>query len=398
LAHFMSSLLISSTLPFAVMISFICMKAYGVDANIMSLSGIAIAIGTMVDMGVILCENIVSGLEKADENENRLEVIYRASSEVGSAVVTAISTTIVSFLPVFTMVAAEGKLFKPLAYTKTFALLASVVVALTIIPTLALFLIAKRKEKKGTVRLIFSVVTMLVGIFLAFKLNLWLGIIVVLFGGYRLIEPGLPNWLRKGLQWSLNIVAVALVALFLAHSWMPLGPEPGYIINLLFVVGIITVVLGTFIAFQYLYPTLLRFFLDHKWVFYPVPLLIMVFGLSVWLGFDKTIGVLPTMMDSIGMDGDKVRSHPLYVAGVHEFPGLGKEFMPPLDEGAFLYMPTTMTHAGLGECIDVLSKQDILINNIPEVDTVVGKIGRVESALDPAPISMVETIINYKPE
>ncbi|MCA9447649.1 MAG: efflux RND transporter permease subunit, partial [Candidatus Omnitrophica bacterium] len=114
LAHFMSSLLISSTLPFAVMISFICMKAYGVDANIMSLSGIAIAIGTMVDMGVILCENIVSGLEKADENENRLEVIYRASSEVGSAVVTAISTTIVSFLPVFTMVAAEGKLFKPL--------------------------------------------------------------------------------------------------------------------------------------------------------------------------------------------------------------------------------------------------------------------------------------------
>ncbi|MCA9426241.1 MAG: efflux RND transporter permease subunit, partial [Candidatus Omnitrophica bacterium] len=96
LSHFMSSLLISSTLPFAVMIAFICMKTYGVDANIMSLSGIAIAIGTMVDMGIILCENIVSALESAEEDESRLEVIYRATSEVGSAVITAISTTVVS--------------------------------------------------------------------------------------------------------------------------------------------------------------------------------------------------------------------------------------------------------------------------------------------------------------
>jgi Cu(I)/Ag(I) efflux system membrane protein CusA/SilA len=84
--------------------------------------------------------------------------------------------------------------------------------------------------------------------------------------------------------------------------------------------------------------------------------------------------------------------------GVHSFPGLGKEFMPPLDEGSFLYMPTTMPHASIGECLDILQKQDVAFQAIPEIDSVVGKIGRVESPLDPAPISMIETIINYKSE
>ncbi|MCA9439802.1 MAG: efflux RND transporter permease subunit, partial [Candidatus Omnitrophica bacterium] len=398
LSHFMSSLLISSTLPFAVMIAFICMKTYGVDANIMSLSGIAIAIGTMVDMGIILCENIVSSLESADEDESRLEVIYRATSEVGSAVITAISTTVVSFLPVFTMVAAEGKLFKPLAYTKTFALIASVVVALTIIPTLAMFLIAKRKKGRGWGRAIFALLTVLVGFGIAIKINLYLGLLVILFGVYRLVEPALPGWSKRLAQWTLNTVAVVCVGLLLTHSWMPLGPVPGFLINFLFVAAVITVVLGGFLIFQWIYPSLLRFFLDNKWVFFPIPIVILLIGLTIWLGFDKTFGLIPKAMDRMGMDGDRLRSSETWVAAVHEFPGLGKEFMPPLDEGSFLYMPTTMTHAGLGECIDVLSKQDILINNIPEVDTVVGKIGRVESALDPAPISMVETIINYKPE
>jgi len=398
LSHFMSSLLISSTLPFAVLIAFICMKTYGVDANIMSLSGIAIAIGTMVDMGIILCENIVSALDRADEREKRLEVIYGAASEVGSAVVTAISTTVVSFLPVFTMVGAEGKLFKPLAYTKTFALLASVFVALTIIPTLAMFLLAKKKRKKGIIRILFPTLTMILGIWLTLEVNLWLGLIVIFFGAYRLLEPAFPTWAKKGAEWSLNVVAILGVALFLTHSWMPLGPEPGFVRNLIFVVIVTGVVLGGFLVFQYLYPYLLRFFLNRKWVFYPIPLLILLFGATVWLGFDKTFGTLPKMLDTIGWDGGKLRSQPLWVAGAHKFPGLGKEFMPPLDEGTFLYMPTTMTHAALGECIDVISKQDRLINNIPEVDTVVGKIGRVDSALDPAPISMVETVINYRPE
>ena len=135
--HLRSSLLISGLLPLAVMMAFIAMKTFGVDSNIMSLSGIAIAIGTMVDMGVILCENILRHLNEADEKEDRREVIFRATSEVGRPVLTAIMTTVVSFLPVFAMTAAEGKLFKPLAFTKTFALLSSIIIALTVIPAAA---------------------------------------------------------------------------------------------------------------------------------------------------------------------------------------------------------------------------------------------------------------------
>ncbi len=135
--HFRSSILISGLLPLAVLMCFVAMKFFGVDANIVALSGIAIAIGTMVDMGIVLCENILKRLDEADPLENKLDVVFKASSEVGSAVLTAVSTTVVSFLPVFTMVGAEGKLFRPLAFTKTFALVASVIVALTIIPPAA---------------------------------------------------------------------------------------------------------------------------------------------------------------------------------------------------------------------------------------------------------------------
>jgi Cu(I)/Ag(I) efflux system membrane protein CusA/SilA len=119
--HLRSSLLISGLLPLAVLMCFGAMKLFGIDANIVALSGIAIAIGTMVDMGIVVSENILKHLHEADPEEDRLQVVLRATKEVGSAVVTAVSTTVVSFLPVFTMVAAEGKLFKPLAWTKTFA-------------------------------------------------------------------------------------------------------------------------------------------------------------------------------------------------------------------------------------------------------------------------------------
>jgi len=108
----------------------------------------------------------------------------------------------------------------------------------------------------------------------------------------------------------------------------------------------------------------------------------------VWLGFARVFFFVPKGL----------KTNRLWYAGVHNFPGLGKEFMPPLDEGSFLYMPTTMPHASIGECLDILQKQDVAFQAIPEIDSVVGKIGRVESPLDPAPISMVETIINYKPE
>ncbi len=127
--HLRSSILISSVMPLAVLGCFIVMKAFAVDANIVSLAGIAIAIGTIVDMGIVICENILRHLEEDPPEMPRAEVIHRAASEVGSASV-RLASTIISFLPVFFMTGPEGKLFKPLAFTKTFALFASIVIAL----------------------------------------------------------------------------------------------------------------------------------------------------------------------------------------------------------------------------------------------------------------------------
>lgn len=132
-----ASFLISSLLPIAVLMVFIAMRYLNVDANIVALSGIAIAIGTMVDLGIILSENIIKHLDEATAGQKLIDTIYNGAAEVSSAILTAVSTTIVSFIPVFTMQAAEGKLFGPLAYTKTFALIAALFVSLLILPTLA---------------------------------------------------------------------------------------------------------------------------------------------------------------------------------------------------------------------------------------------------------------------
>ena len=127
-----ASVLISSLLPIAVLMVFIAMRYVGVEANIVALSGIAIAIGTMVDLGIVLSENIINHINESPKGQKLIDTIYNASAEVGSAIVTAVSTTIVSFIPVFTMEAAEGKLFRPLAFTKTFALISALIVALII--------------------------------------------------------------------------------------------------------------------------------------------------------------------------------------------------------------------------------------------------------------------------
>jgi len=139
--HLRSSVLISSMLPLAVLITFIGMKLFGVDANIVALSGIAIAIGTVVDVGSVLTENIIKHLKEAKPGASSATVIYEAVTEVAGAVTTSVMTTVVSFLPVFTMTGEAGRLYRPLAYTKSFALIASIIVALTIIPPIAHFLL-----------------------------------------------------------------------------------------------------------------------------------------------------------------------------------------------------------------------------------------------------------------
>ncbi|MCP5108868.1 MAG: efflux RND transporter permease subunit, partial [bacterium] len=386
LLNLRSSVLISGLLPLAVLMSFIAMKYFGVDANIVALSGIAIAIGTMVDMGIVIVENIVKHMDRAKPDESRLQVVFRATSEVGSAVVTAVATTVVSFLPVFTMVAAEGKLFKPLAFTKTFALISSIIIALMVIPPYAQLLFSK-KTKKGTLKRELYIVVIIVGIGLIFYLTWWIGLIVALVGAYKMWETKVPQNLGKMVTKGVNYLAVLVVAVILARHWLPLGPEKGLILNLVFVAVLIGGVLAFFAFFLRVYERVLRWLLNHKALFFSLVLTLLLIGGMTWLGFNTFFGWLPRFV--------KTSSPVSYIA--HKFPGLGKEFMPPLDEGAYLYMPTTMPHASIGEVLDVLKKQDMAFAGIPEIDTAVGKLGRADTPLDPAPVSMIETVINYKP-
>ena len=348
--HLRSSLIVSSLLPLAVLMTFIAMKVFGVDANIVALSGIAIAIGTMVDMGIVLTENILKHLETAGPDESRLEVIHRASTEVGSAVLTAVATTVVGFLPVFTMIGAEGKLFRPLAFTKTFALIASVIVALAVIPPLAHILLSKRIRWPD--------------------------------GFNRLTR-------HRAVRLPLNLIVALLVAWLLAEHWLPLGPERGLIRNLIFVAVLIGGLLALFVLFERAYAPILRWCLDHKVAFLTAPVALVVLGACIWLGFDRVFSFAPS---------ERLRQTTTWKQASEALPGLGKEFMPALDEGSYLYMPTTMPHASIGEALDVLQKLDMAIASIPEIDSVVGKLGRAETPLDPAPVSMIETVVNYKSE
>jgi Cu(I)/Ag(I) efflux system membrane protein CusA/SilA len=395
--HLKSSILISGLLPLAVLMCFIAMKSFGVDANVVALSGIAIAIGTMVDMGVVICENILKHLEAADAKESRLEVIYRASTEVAGAILTAILTTVVSFLPVFTMEAAEGKLFKPLAFTKTFALISSVIVALVIIPPFAHILFTGKIRRKA-LRLGISLSTAVLGLWVGFRLSAPIGAVLFLFGAWNVLQGNIPERFRRWGPRAASTLAVLVALGILTEHWLPLGPEKGFTRNLVFVGVLLVGVFLIFAFFQRRYEAILRYCLRHKALFLSLPTLLVLVGLTIWLGGDRLFGFLPRSASVFGIEESSVRGSAPWSWLSRTFPGLGKEFMPKLSEGSFLYMPSTMPHASIGEAMDSLKKQDMAIRAIPEVELVVGKIGRAESPLDPAPISMVETIITFKPE
>lgn len=398
LMHFRSSLVVSLTLPLAVLMAFIMMKIFKVDANVMSLAGIAIAIGTIVDMGIIMCENTIKHLKEAKEGENSLAVVYRAASEVGGAILTAISTTIVSFLAVFTMTGPEGKLFKPLAFTKTFALLASVILALLVVPALAHMFFVKRKKPLEGMKQKIKAIIVGVAAFIGLKVSAALGIGILIYGAYLIGENKIPAKIKQVFFKYSNWIAIGVVLIILTHQWMPLGFGKGHTLNFLFVGGLLFGLIFFFFKFMRYYPKILVYFLERKVLFLSIPIVIVIFGMTIWVGFAKIISPLTKPISKLGIKESVIRSIWPISPLTHTFPGLGKEFMPPLDEGSYLYMPTTMPHASIGEALDILQKQDIRISQIPEVDSVVGKIGRVESPLDPAPISMIETVISYKPE
>lgn len=396
-----ASFLISSLLPIAVLMVFIAMRYFGVDANIVALSGIAIAIGTMVDLGIILSENIVKHVDEAPPGQKLTTTIYNGSAEVSSAILTAVSTTIVSFIPVFTMQAAEGKLFGPLAFTKTFALVAALIVSLIILPTLAHwffgFKIKNPRHNKWVNMLLIAV-----GFIGLFSNVAWAGILLILFGGIPFIKPLIRDkkLFRKPLfgkildNIELILVVVGVVWL-LAKYWLPLGAGKSVLLNFVFVALLVGFILGAFTLLQFSYRRILRWCLNNKVKFLMIPVFLMLLGVNIWMGFSNIFGFLANGADKMGWN---IRTTAVWSGLNHSFPGMGKEFMPSLGEGSFLLMPTSMPHSGVEYNRKVVGQLDMMIANIPEVELSVGKLGRVESALDPAPVSMYENVINYKSE
>ncbi|MCA0931720.1 efflux RND transporter permease subunit [Lutimonas saemankumensis] len=353
-----ASILISALLPIAVLMVFIAMKMFEVDANIVALSGIAIAIGTMVDIGVILSENMIRHLESNTKGLSVEKIVFKATKEVSGAIVTAVLTTIISFIPVFTMIGAEGKLFRPLAFTKTFALIASLLVALFLIPPFAA-LIFRRKDQSKIFNLGGNALLIVLGSTALYYGEI-LGLVLLGFALINLLR--IYGYLLKERERHLKIGLTSVtIVVALAAYWRPLGVQQSLLMNLIFVALICFGLLIVFRVFQHYYTRILNWALDNKLLFLSLPLGLLIIGFLI-------------------------------------MKNTGKEFMPALNEGTFLLMPTSMPHSGITENKRVLQQLDMAVAGIPEIETVVGKAGRTESSLDPAPLSMYENIIQYKPE
>ena len=272
LLHFPSALVIVLTLPISVLIAFITMKLMGVTSNIMSLGGIAIAIGVLVDAGVIMVENCYRHLSEMPPEVRaikRLEVIITSAKQVGRAIFFSLAIIVLSFVPVFMLEGQEGKLFHPLAFTKTFSMMGSAIIAITLVPVLMFFFMRGKMPPESS-----NPVS-------TFFINLYSPVI---------------RWVLK---WKKTTIGLNLLALAIA-----------------------------------------------------VPL----------------------------------------------FMNLGSEFMPPLDEGSLLYMPVTLPNVSITEAKRIIQVQDTIIKSVPEVEHVLGKVGRAETSTDPAPVSMFESIIILKPK
>ncbi|GAB5444698.1 MAG: hypothetical protein Fues2KO_50470 [Fuerstiella sp.] len=373
LLHVRASIVIAVTLPMAVLMSFIAMKVFGVDANIMSLAGIAIAIGTMVDMGIIVLENIYEKLSEWEEGagstvegqereKSRFRVIRDSAAEVVPAIITAVSTTIVSFLPVFFLTGRDHRLFSPLAWTKTFALAASLIVAVTVVPTLCqIFLKSSRTSRSGS-----------------FATGL----------GFALLAGALCQFvwghhIAGHVELSLTMITtIVTIAAFGAGWWMssekirPMEENP----------------VSRFVL--WLYAGRLRLALRRKALMLSLPVMIFFVGLGAWIGLPTVLKPVETAASWLGADLNEV---PGYVTLKHTFTGLKTDDWIALDEGSWFYMPSLYPAASFNQAMEVLQTQDAMIKQIPEVENVLGKIGRVDSALDPAPAAMVETYVMLKP-
>jgi Cu(I)/Ag(I) efflux system membrane protein CusA/SilA len=423
LLHLRTTVTVLATLPLAVAGTFILMYLLGIDSNIMSLAGLAIAIGDVADMGIIMSENIYRRIAAATDAEKRdkghFGIVYEGATEVAGAIITAVSNTLVSFIPVFFLTDQEGKLFRPLAFTKTFAIGSSVVLAVTVVPFLCYLLFQPVKWRKQVVA------SMAIGI----------GVLAAL-ATHAAFVWGLAKGHGEGWLISAAVgVGVALCVVRMTRErFLPL--EQNRVSRLV----------------AKAYGPALGWVLGHKATFLAAPVLLLFLGLSVWLGVGRTLYPLQAVVNLLarapaspelkrlmhaapdaamarplvefdqlrwewvrrGDGGERFRilwrrpdprerdaeiaSGTAVIQEGRILPGIGREFFPPLDEGSFLYMPSLLPQGSLSQAVQVNSTQDRAIASVPEVESVVGKIGRAESALDPAPIGMMESIIILKPE
>jgi Cu(I)/Ag(I) efflux system membrane protein CusA/SilA len=394
-----ASLIVAGLLPIGVLMTFILMRFFGIDANIVALSGIAIAIGVMVDIGIVDVENILRHLEMPENHGVRgkklLDVIYQATTEVRAAVVTSIATTIVSFLPVFAMQAQEGKLFHPLAFTKTFALLSAFILGIVVLPTLVhIFFNISFDRKK--IKRVWNGCLIGAGLFFIVVWQMWPALALIAVGINNLLDY---RWSEKRKEFPnyINIFITVLFATwYLSIEWLPLGAHNSEFSNFIFVAGIVTVILVALMSMVHFYEKILRWALQNKWKFLMIPAFTLLFGLLAWQGIDKVFGFIPKGAEKI--EWKSFRQTTVWQGAVKTFPGTGKEFMPSLNEGSFLLMPTSMPHSSIEKNLGYIETLDKRLATIPEVEVAVGKWGRVNSALDPAPIQMFENTINYRSE
>jgi Cu(I)/Ag(I) efflux system membrane protein CusA/SilA len=394
-----ASVIVAGLLPIGVLMTFILMHFFGVDANIVALSGIAIAIGVMVDIGIVDVENILRHLEmpenKGIRGKQLMTVIYLATTEVRAAVVTSIATTIVSFIPVFALEAAEGKLFHPLAFTKTFALLSAFILGIVVLPTLVHIFFNIRFDTKK-IRKYWNGSLIVAGIVFIILWHTWPALALIAIGINNLLEYRWPEK-RKEFTNYINIAITVLVAAYyLSIEWLPLGAHNSTFMNFIFVAGIVSVILTALMSMVHFYEPILRWGLCNKWKFLLLPLFTLFFGLMVWIGFNNIFGSVATGFEKLGWKS--FRQTAVWQAPSRAFPGTGKEFMPSLNEGSFLLMPTSMPHSSIEKNLNYIETLDKRLSAIPEVEVAVGKWGRVNSALDPAPVQMFENTINYRSE
>ena len=366
LLHLRASIIVAITMPLSVLMSFIGMKIFGIDANIMSLAGIAIAIGEVADLGIIISENVYQHLTEWETNPNRIEtreqVIINATEEVSSAVLTGVTTTIVSFLPIFFLTGRDYRLFAPLAWTKTFAMVAAILVALFLVPLLCRLLLKTSRWKTWL-----TVCVMGISSFAAF------------LAVHMMWNSSLASVIPFS-QWPVSVLAALIIGVgtwLLSHERLrPIEQNP------------------TSRLILFIYTPMLRYFLNNKLLFISMPIIIMVLGMGSWLGLSSTLHPVEQAFRKLGAEPHQI---PGYVQLKHAFPGLRTDDWIALDEGSWFYMPTLYPAASFSQAMEVLQTQDAMIKQIPEVANVLGKIGRVESALDPAPAAMIETYVMLKP-